>query len=190
MTRTWFLQNWMNTGFIAGLFLLAVIPFLDQAHDPAFLLIYLQLPLYMLHQLEEHTGDRFRRYLNATMAGGKPALTPTAVVVINVGGVWLVDLVAIYLAAFVSLGLGLIAVYLTLVNALVHVAGAVRERRYNPGLVTAIVLFLPASIVGLATISGRPGVTPTEHVIGLAVAILIHVAIIVHVKRRAASLPA
>ncbi|MEW5421770.1 HXXEE domain-containing protein [Amorphus sp. 3PC139-8] len=178
----------MSTGFVAGLFLLAVTPLFAADVGRPFLLVFLQLPIYMLHQLEEHAGDRFRRYLNETMAGGREALTTPAVVLINVGGVWGVDLAAIYLARFAALGFGLIAVYLTLVNAIVHIVSALGQRRYNPGLATAIVLFLPVGIAALVSVSGQTGVTATQHGIGLGIAILIHVAIAVHVKRRAAQL--
>ena len=32
--------------------------------DLFLLLIYLHTPIYMLHQVEEHTGDRFREFVN------------------------------------------------------------------------------------------------------------------------------
>lgn len=188
MSRDWFFRNWMNAGFIAGLFLLAIVPLLAGAWDLPLLLVYLLLPVYMLHQLEEHYGDRFRTFVNAHLAGGRDALTTEAVVVINVPLVWGVDLAAIYLAYFVELGLGLIAVYLTLVNAIVHIAGGVVLRTYNPGLVTAVILFLPLSLWTLITVAERPGVTLIEHFGALALAILVHVAIVVHVLRRARSL--
>ena len=35
----------------------------------ALLLIWLHLPVYMLHQYEEHDGDRFRRVPIATLLG-------------------------------------------------------------------------------------------------------------------------
>ncbi|KAB2877130.1 MAG: HXXEE domain-containing protein, partial [Bauldia sp.] len=98
MIRDWFHRNWMHAGFVAGLFLLAVVPLLAGAFDLPFLLVYLQLPVYMLHQLEEHQGDRFRAFVNARLAGGRDALTTAAVVVINVPLVWGIDLAAIYLA--------------------------------------------------------------------------------------------
>jgi len=61
--------------------------------------------------------------VNDLLAGGREVLSTPAVVVINVVGVWVVILLALYLARFVGLGLGLIAIYLTLLNALVHDTG-------------------------------------------------------------------
>src|SRR5258705_12417803 len=98
MSMDWFERNWMNAGFIAGLSLLAIVPLLLGSWSEPLLLIYLQLPVYMLHQLEEHDGDRFRQFVNEHIAGGLPALPTPAVVFINVPGVWGVNLLALYLA--------------------------------------------------------------------------------------------
>jgi Protein of unknown function with HXXEE motif len=133
MSMDWFARNWMYAGLVAVLFLLALVPLLVGAWSLPLLLVYLQLPIYLVHQVEEHHGDRFRQFVNDHIAGGLPALTTPAVVFINVPGVWGVNLLALYLARFVDLGLGLIAVYLTLVNALAHVASTLVLRRYNPG---------------------------------------------------------
>ncbi len=182
--RDWIYRNWMYAGFIAGLFLFAIMPVLGGAMSLALLLVFLQLPVYQLHQLEEHAGDRFRRFANEVMAGGKEALTTPAVVFINIFGVWVMNLMALYLARFVELGLGLIAVYLTLVNAVTHIAAGIVLRRYNPGLATAILLFLPVGLYALVVLSETEGVTMADQAIGLAVAILIHAGIIVYVRRR------
>jgi hypothetical protein len=92
--------------------------------------------------------------------------------------------VVIYLAARVDLGLGLIAAYLMLANAVVHIVGAIRGRAYNPGLVTAIVLFLPASIATIAAIDGAGAGSLQDHVIGLVLAIAVHAMIVVYALRR------
>jgi hypothetical protein len=185
--RTWIFDNWMYAGLIAGLFLLAIVPLFAGAWSLPLLLIYLHGPAYMLHQVEEHAGDRFRRFVNLHIGHGREALTTPAVVWINILGVWGVNLAALYLSRFVDVGLGLIAVYLTLVNALTHVAAAAVLRRYNPGLVSAVVLFLPLSCWALWELARTPGVGTLDHLIGLAVAVLIHVAIVVHVLGRAES---
>jgi Protein of unknown function with HXXEE motif len=184
MGAEWFRQNWMYAGLIAGLFLLAIMPVVAGAWTLPLALVFLQLPLYMLHQLEEHAGDRFRTYVNTRVAGVPDALTTEAVVVINVPLVWGVDLAVLYLARFVATGLGLIAIYLSVVNAVAHILMAIRFRGYNPGLATAIVLFLPVGIWSLVVLSRAPGVTLGDHVLGLAVAVIVHIGIAVHVFRR------
>ena len=186
----WFRHNWMNAGFVAGLFLLALVPLIAGTWSLPLLLVYLQIPLYLLHQLEEHAGDRFRTFVNARIAGVPDALTTNAVVVINVPLVWGVDLVALYLARFVDIGFGLIALWLTVINAIVHVVAAGRFRGYNPGLVTAVLLFLPFGIWGIVAVSSVPGAGAGYQILGLALAILTHIGIAVHVMRRARMLKA
>jgi hypothetical protein len=111
-------------------------------------------------------------------------LTRPATFVINSFGVWGVDLLALYFAAFMAPGWGLMAVYLPLVNALGHIGEAIILRRYNPGLWTSVFLFLPVAGTSLVLISRQTSVTGTMQGFGLAVALLVHVAIIIHVKVR------
>ncbi|NWG26270.1 MAG: HXXEE domain-containing protein [Pseudorhodoplanes sp.] len=180
----WFERNWMLAGATSAVLLLALAPLMGASWPVAMLAVYLQLPFYMLHQVEEHYGDRFRKFFNEFIAGGLPALTTPVAVLINVPGVWGVDLISIYLARFVDIGLGLIAVYLMLVNAITHIIAAIILRRYNPGLVSAIVLFIPASVWAIVAISAVPGVDATDHAIGLGIAVAMHVAIVVYMKIR------
>jgi hypothetical protein len=186
--RAWIFSNWMYAGLMIGLFLLALVPLLAGVWSLALLLVYLHGPGYMLHQVEEHAADRFRRFVNLHIGHGREALTTEAVVWINVPCVWGINLVALYLARFVEIGLGLIAVYAMLVNAVTHIVAAAVLRRYNPGLVSAVVLFLPLSLLTLWVLAQTPGVGALDHVIGAAVAVLIHVAIVIHVLRRAESI--
>jgi hypothetical protein len=176
---------WVYGGVLAGIMLLALMPlFAAGGWSSPFTLIFLLLPVYMLHQYEEHDADRFRLYVNREVGGGLEVLTPAAVFVINIGAVWALDVVVIYLAARVDLGLGLIAAYLMLVNAIIHIAGGIRARAYNHGLVTAVMLFLPASIGTIAAIDNAGAGTLRDHLIGLVVAIVIHAVIVVYALRR------
>ena len=104
--------------------------------------------------------------------------------VINVPGVWGVIGISLALAATVSAGFGLVAVYLVLLNGTIHVVQGVISRGYNPGLGTAIVLFLPLGTYGISAINQVGAGTFLMHMTGAAAAIGIHVAIIVHVMRR------
>ena len=138
--------------------------------------------------MEERDADRFRLYVNRTIGNGAEVLTPAAVFVINIGAVWMLDVVVIYLAWRVDLGLGLIAVYLMLINAVIHIGGALHSRSYNPGLVTAVVLFLPAGGYALWRIQSSGAATTADHLIGLVIGAAVHALIVVYALRRKALL--
>ena len=133
----WLVGKWQwpyATLFTAG-FLAVLAPLVFRYAGLPLGLVYLQLPIYMLHQYEEHAGDRFRLWVNNMIGGGREVLTPIATFWINSLLVWLLDVVALYLACFVSLSLGLIAIYLPMLNAFGHIVPAIIKRQYNPGLV-------------------------------------------------------
>lgn len=181
--RGWLACHWVvAAGFMAAA-LVAVVPVMSL--PGLTLLIYLHSPVYMLHQVEEHAGGRFQRFANERVFGGRDALTIAAILVINLPLVWGVNLLALYAAYALGAAWGLVAAYLMLVNALTHVATFVRFRAYNPGLVTAVLTFLP---LGSATVWGvgwRSGLAP--HAVGAFLSILIHAGIVVSVVRRCRS---
>ncbi len=179
-------DHWL-AGAIAGApLLLALLPLLDAW--PAWLVwVFVQQPAYMLHQIEEHLDDRFRHYVNHRIAGGVEALTPVAVAVINIGGVWAVNAAALTAAGLWHPGLGLVAAYLSLVNALSHIAAAAVQRAYNPGLASAVGLFLPCGGAALVAVAGQPGVALWHHLAAIAAVLGLHGAIMRHVRRRMAT---
>ena len=181
----WLDRNWPFAGTVAAAFLFALLPLVLRAWPPALVAVYALLVAYLVHQMEEHYGDRFRRFVNATVADGVDALTPRATMWINVGVVWGVYLVTLLLAGLRDAGFGLVAVYGTLVNALVHVVGAAVLRRYNPGLWTAVGLFVPVGVYGWRVIGAASGLGLAGHLLGLGVALLIHAVLVVHIHRRA-----
>jgi hypothetical protein len=182
--------HWVAAALCMGIFLLLLAPALTLSWELPILLIYLQIPIYMLHQVEEHTGDRFRRFVNRRIFGGVEALTPESVLVINLPGVWGVTLLSLYAALFFGVGWGLAGIYLVLVNALFHVAGGVAARAYNPGLWTSLALFLPVGGAALWSVSSTAGVSGAQHAVGLGVAVVIHATIIVYTRVRASKLRA
>ncbi len=72
------LTNWLGDRWVAGAgfsaFSVGVLaPFVDSLVSIPLLLIFLHGPGYMAHQVEEHTRDRFRTFVNARMFGGRTA---------------------------------------------------------------------------------------------------------------------
>jgi hypothetical protein len=180
------LRYWVYGGALCGLLLAALTPVLARGWPLWLLAVWLQLPLYMLHQYEEHDDNGFADFVNRHMAGGRDALTPAAVFLINVPGVWGVIAVSWMLAATVRPGLGLIAIYLVLVNAFMHLAGLAALRAYNPGVVTALLGFIPVGGWALASVQ-RANPSVVDHILGIGVAVAIHIGIVVYVRHRAAS---
>ncbi|WMT92634.1 HXXEE domain-containing protein [Pelagibacterium sp. H642] len=184
-----FRDYWVYGGSLAGVILLIVGVGIAPFFGMPLLLIYLLLPIYMLHQLEEHYDDRFRTFVNREVGGGAEVLTRGAVFLINVPGVWGIYAIVFALAATVHIGFGLIAAYTTLVNALAHAGQALQMRRANPGIYTAMLLFLPASILTIQALAGIKDVGAAFHGLGLVVALTIHALIIGYVAvRRTATL--
>lgn len=176
-------RNWVYGGALAGLLLLALAPLVLAGWPAAFVAVFLQLPVYMLHQYEEHDDDRFARFLAERFGGGHPVLSRFDIFVVNIPGVWGVNLISIWLAAWLGVGFGLIGVYLTVVNGLVHIGQGIALRRYNPGLATAILMFLPLGIWALWEVQATGAAELHHHALGLLLAVLIHAAIVARAAR-------
>lgn len=177
--------HWVYGGFLAGLMLLALLPLVAGGLSTAMLLVVLNLPIYMIHQYEEHDADRFRRFVNARLGHGRDVLPVPAVFVINIGGVWMLNVATIWLAALGGAGWGLIAIYATLVNAVAHIGATLALRCYNPGVVTAVVLFLPLAAAALWAMHASGEASLLQHGVGLAAALVLHAAIIGYVRLNA-----
>lgn len=182
------IRDWVYGGFLAALALFALAPLMAWGWPETLRLTFLFLPLYMCHQYEEHDADRFRLFFNQTLGHGHEVLTYLAVFIVNVPGVWGVIVVACYLGAFFDPGFGLIAVYLAVVNAIVHIIHAVIFRCYNPGLATALLLFLPAGGYSIARFNALGAGMWVWQTLGISVAIVIHAAIMIYALRRRAEL--
>ncbi|MFB6107625.1 MAG: HXXEE domain-containing protein [Haloplanus sp.] len=174
----WLDQNWPFAGTVVAAVLTALLPVLWHTWPRWLFVVYVLLVCYCVHQIEEHYGDRFRRYVNALSAGGQDVLTPRAIMWANVGGVWGVFLLTLLCAGLVDPGFGLVAGYTTLVNAAVHIVMALVRRESNPGLLTAVVLFLPFGIWALTVVNRASGIAVWGHLLGLGSAVLIHLAIV------------
>lgn len=166
-------QHWVVAAVYVAVLLTLLAPLIYRGWGLGALLIHLCGIAYALHQLEEHWGDRFRRFVNDRVFGGVDALTINAVWWINVPGVWGLNIAALYAAVDGAPAIGLAAPYLMLVNALVHGLGALRFG-YNPGLATAVLLFVPLGVTALMVIPA----TLAAHFAGLAVAVAVHLALI------------
>jgi len=178
----WLYKNWPYASIFTAVFLLLLTPFWHVAFGLPFTLLFLQLPMYQIHQLEEHYHDRFRTYVNRTVGGGLEILTLPATFWINCLCVWVLDFILFYPAFFVNLGWGLGVIYLVIINAISHIGIAIRSREYNPGLWTSIFLFLPVGGWSLHVISTAAQATWFQQIVGFAIGLAVQIIIIVYIK--------
>ncbi len=183
----WFKTNWSRAGLPLGIVLLLLAPLLISVMSLAVFLTFLMLPIYMIHQYEEHAHGRFKDFVNMLLAHGQEKITDTPIFWVNMIGVWMLDLIALYGAYYIGAAFGLIAAYAAVVNGLLHVLMAIRLRRYNPGLWTSILLLIPIGSYSIYAISQISDAALVDHAIGLGVAIILHVITIIYLLRYANS---
>lgn len=179
----WFILFWSRTALPIAVVLLIFSPFFISALGGLVFLVFLQLPVYMFHQYEEHAQGKFRVFINAMLADGRDIITDRDIFLINIIGVWMVNALSVYLAYYVSPILGLISPYISLVNAVLHIAPAIMQRRYNPGLWTSIFLFMPLGIYTVSMFSSAAQVQPVMHILFLGAAVLLHVITFAYMRR-------
>lgn len=131
--------------------------------DPRWL-SFLSVATYMLHNVEEYgisaTGvaHAFPDSL-CTVLGQQPypecALPTAFFLFVNLPLVWVAAPLAALFAGKRLIGLTLWGVIA--INALVHIVPAIVSREYDPGLLTAILLFVPLSAWALLATTGRHG---------------------------------
>jgi hypothetical protein len=180
----WFIRNWAKASLPLAIVLFIISPFIYLGIDLAAFLVFLTLPFYMLHQYEEHADGQFKAFVTKNVGRGREVLSDRAIFLVNVLFVWLVTLVILYLCVYVNIIWGLFAGYLVAFNGIVHIATSIRMRRYNPGLWTSVVVFLPLGIYIIYLISKESGAGWLYNGIFLVVAILLHAMILLNARRQ------
>ncbi|WP_419806031.1 HXXEE domain-containing protein [Terriglobus sp.] len=179
----WLDNNWHAAGAVAAVFYLLLFGLQSRWNGWQFWLA-IQLPIYVVHQLEEHVHDRFRLAINRDIGRGSDVLSHRAVLLINVIGVWVIEWTALYLAIYVHPGWAMLAFALAVINALSHIGGAIALRSYNPGLVTALLLLLPSGIAGARALRAATPLTSAPSLASIAIIVVEHIWIVAHVLHR------
>ncbi|MCB9283173.1 MAG: HXXEE domain-containing protein [Lewinellaceae bacterium] len=143
----WFADNWPYIGgFLA---LLIFINLLVEDADWVSLrtLLLIHLGLLFLHQVEEYKiPGGFKTFFNQHILRKNPImkapLTDAGIVIVNVLFGWTAYAAAAYWnERAVGFALGLL--FITGINGLAHTAMGIILRKYNPGLITGLFLFIP-----------------------------------------------
>jgi hypothetical protein len=172
-----------------ALVLMLLGPLVRSGAGRAVSLVYYQLPLYMFHQYEEHGHGAFRREVNRMLPANRAPVTSRKIFWINITGVWVVDLVLLYVVRYLKPAAGLAAPYLAVMNGLFHIVGALRARRYNPGLLTSILFLVPFGTRGVGALARETKASRRDHVGGIGFAALLQVVTLIAILRKVPSHP-
>jgi hypothetical protein len=104
----WIVENWSRMSLPFAVLMLCSLPVFLTAGNGSLILLYTWIPVYMIHQYEEHAHGRFAEFFNSTMGRGYGVLTRASAFWINILEVWLAFLVSFYLAKYVALGIAFV----------------------------------------------------------------------------------
>lgn len=193
MYPTWFDRHWCYIG-LAGAVVLLLIAFgtnvfrerldVSRWRDPVWL-SWLMVPVYFIHQFEEYGFDATGRSYGfpqstCEMFGYSLANCPIPASFfpfVNIPGLWIGAPIAALLARRNhAVGLGYLGVLS--INSLVHLGPVIGGKDYNPGLLTAMILFVPLSGWIIHTCFGPQGLRYQTLAAILLAGVLLHVVLI------------
>ena len=172
----WLVNNWYKATIFAAIYSLLFIFLFVYKQDFALFLIWLHVPVYLLHETEEFVFPGGFPEMMTEMLVGKGHEISYA---LKKAGFW-INVPFIFfgfpfvaaLATLLGLSWGMYVVYFTLIAAIPHLISAVKDKKlYNPGMIVSVFLNLPVSIYTIYYFASHDLVPVSAHMIGLGLAI-------------------
>ena len=146
-------KNWSHAGILIAVYVTLVLLCMACQLDLFILLIWLQFPVYLVHEFEEHTyPGGFKQFVNKSVFSVYDQdipLNDERVFWINILAVWFLFPLTAIAAQFIHPALGLLTPCFSLMNASFHIISGIVKRSYNPGLLASIFLNYPLGVYAL-----------------------------------------
>ena len=186
----WMYKNWAKICIILSVVVTLIIFLVVKTSDVLLFLIWIQIPIYLLHQFEEHSWPGgFKKFFNKEIfhvEDGEYPLNDTNIFWINVPIIWI--LMPIFAAlSYINLFFGLWIPYFAVFNSLTHVIAAIIKRKYNPGLFISLILGIPVATYTLWLFYTLINIPLIITILSLLSVLLLHLAIVVTAIRRSKS---
>ena len=183
----WMYKNWAKICIILSVVVTLIIFSVVKTSDVLLFLIWIQIPIYLLHQFEEHSWPGgFKKFFNKEIfhvEDGEYPLNDTNIFWINVPIIWI--LMPIFAAlSYINLFFGLWIPYFAVFNSLTHVIAAIIKRKYNPGLFISLILGIPVATYTLWLFYTLINIPLIITILSLLSVLLLHLAIVVTAIRR------
>lgn len=175
ITRDWLYKYWSHVSFFAAIFI--TIPFIAffQKIDLVLLLLWLQTPIYMIHQFEEHGTGTFKKWINITLfkSRDKEILNDVHIFWINVPLTWILFPMFAYLSG-INLVYGILIPFVSIGNSLLHIFALVIQGKYNPGFFASLFLNIPSGIYILYLLNQKGVLNLLNVSLGILITIVAH----------------
>lgn len=134
---------WAKSGLViaVAIIILTLLNFSD--FDKLQILLLFQITILMFHQFEEYVyPGGFQDFFNRYLFKKRLHLTYAGILTVNVIFGWTFYITAA-LVYKKMIWFSTASVFITLANAIAHIVTAIRFRKYSPGLLTGLFLFVP-----------------------------------------------
>jgi len=173
---SWIEEYWpISTPFLALYLIIVLILFLLRQNFALFL-IWIQTPVYFLHQFEEYIcPGGFVEYFNKRILGSNRKqwpLTKRDAFWINVPIIFIGFPLSAILSGEINISIGVWTAYFSFINAFSHLIMSLRTG-YNPGLIVSILLNIPVAVYTIYYFAANKLIHLTSHIIGAVIAIAI-----------------
>lgn len=179
-------SNWAYICLPLALYTTVILLSSSSVLSGVILLIWLQFPVYLMHQFEEHVyPGNFKEYANKQITKTQHSDIPfneRNIFWINIIAIWVLFPLCAVLAQNYALKIGALPVYLSLFNATLHILDSITTRAYTPGLIVSIFLNYPFGIYALYLMNKEHVLSLKTNIYAFLAALLIHIVIIVYIR--------
>jgi hypothetical protein len=174
-------MNWLYKNWAKLSFLLAIIVTI-------FIFVFIKtensVPIYLLHQFEEHRWNGFKNYINKKVFNvqkGDFPLNDKNIFWINIPIIWILMPIFAGLSS-INIMFGLWIPFFAVFNSLSHVIFSIQNWEYNPGLIVSLILGIPVGTYALITFYSYIAVSAIISIISIFFALLLHIIIFSYIR--------
>lgn len=179
----WLEENWTKSTLFLALFLSIVLVLFVRNRDFALFLIWIQTPVYFLHQFEEYIyPGGFMAFFNTKALGSSKKnypLTKKESFWINIPIIFIGFPLSAILAGQIDISIGIWTAYFSIINALSHV-GLFFRNGYNPGFAVSLLLNIPVGIYTIYYFAAHQLISLNSHIIGFVIALFIQAIVMIY----------
>ena len=180
----WLYKNWAKLSVLFAIVLTVFIVIFIKLENIVLFLIWIQIPIYLLHQFEEHAWNGFQNYINKKVFKvheGNFPLNEKNIFWINIPIIWILMPIFAGLSS-INIMFGLWIPYFAVFNSLSHVIFSIRNREYNPGLIISLILGIPVGTYTLIVFYSYIAVPVVISIISIFFVLLLHIIIFGYIR--------